>query len=245
MKTAFVTGAARGLGKEIATALARDGHALFLVDILADELEQTAGELRAAGHQVETRAIDVTSRADCFAAVEDCVQRTGNLTVLVNVAGILRMERFTDMPEDGWNRIVAVNLSGPVFICQAAIPHVIAAKGNIVNVTSATGLFGAAYASAYAATKAALNSITKTLAMEYMDEPIRVNAVCPGGMATPMTVAPQPPRDPDYEKLKRYAGMRGQSQPAEVAAVVAFLASDAASAVHGALWAADAGMSAG
>jgi NAD(P)-dependent dehydrogenase (short-subunit alcohol dehydrogenase family) len=245
MKTAFITGAARGLGREVAIALGRDGHALYLADILGDELERTAAELREAGHKVTTRVLDVRRRAECFAAVEDCVAQAGALDVLVNVAGILRMEHFTEMPEEGWNQILAVNLSGPVFLCQAAIPHLIAAKGNIVNVTSATGLFGAAYASAYAATKAAMNSITRTLAMEYTDQPIRINAVCPGAMTTPMTAAPVMPENANLEVLTRYRGLRGQMHPAELAAVVAFLASDAASAVHGALWAADGGMSAG
>lgn len=245
MKTAFVTGAARGLGKEIAILLGRAGHHLYLADVLAEELEQTASAMRAEGHVVTTRVMDVTQREACFAAVEDCVARTGNLTVLVNVAGILRMERFTDMPEEGWNRILAVNLSGPVFLCQAAIPHLIAAKGNIVNVTSSTAFFGTPYASAYAATKAALNSVTKSLAMEYMDDPVRINAVCPGGMNTPMSAAPNWSDELDFEKLKRYGGMRGLSEPGEIAAVVAFLASDAASAVHGATWAADSGLSTG
>lgn len=245
MKTAFVTGAGGGLGREIALALGRNGHSLYVVDVAAEQLEETAALLRAAGTPVITRVVDVTSRAECFAAVADCVSQTGNLTVLVNCAGILRFDHFTEIPEDGWNRIVGVNFSGPVFLCQAALPHILSAKGNIVNVASALGLLGAAYAAAYASTKAALVSITKSLAMEYMDQPIRVNAVCPGGMATGMVAGVTHNPTFDVEKLKRYGGMRGMSHPSEVAAVVAFLASDAASAVHGAIWAADTGMNAG
>ena len=126
-KVAFITGAARGLGREIALALAASGHRLYLVDILADRLEATAAELRAAGHEVIARAADISQRQQCVDAVADCVGRLAELAVLVNCAAVMRMEPFTDTSEEGWNRILAVNLSGPFFLTQAALPHIIAA----------------------------------------------------------------------------------------------------------------------
>lgn len=244
-KIAFITGAARGLGREIAFAVARDGHALYLVDILGERLEATAAELRAAGHRVEIRVVDVSVRDECAEAVEDCVARLGGLSVLVNCAAIMRMHHFTDVTEDEWNRTLAVNLSGPFFLCQLALPHIIATKGNIVNVCSSNGLMGTAYTGPYSATKAALINLTKTLAIEYVGEPIRVNAVCPGPMATEIAHGAMPPATIDHAKIVRYSGLRGLAEPAVVANVVAFLASDAAAGVHGAIWTADLGTSAG
>jgi meso-butanediol dehydrogenase/(S,S)-butanediol dehydrogenase/diacetyl reductase len=244
-KVAFITGAARGLGREIAYALARDGHRLYLVDILAERLEATAAELREAGHEVIAREVDVSVRQQCVDAVADCVDRFGELAVLVNCAAIVGINHFTDVAEEQWNRILAVNLSGPFFLCQAALPHVIAARGNIVNVASSNGLMGTPYTGPYSATKAALISLTKTLAMEYVEEPIRVNAVCPGPMTTEIGASAIPPPTIKFDKIIRYSGQRGMGDAVDVARVVAFLASDAAAGVHGAIWTADLGTSTG
>jgi NAD(P)-dependent dehydrogenase (short-subunit alcohol dehydrogenase family) len=157
----------------------------------------------------------------------------------------MRMEHFTDTSEETWNRILAVNLSGPFFLCQAALPHLIAARGNVVNVCSSNGLMGTAYTGPYSATKAALINLTKTLAVEYVEEPIRVNAVCPGPMATEIAAGVTPPSTIRHDKIVRYSGQRGLGDAAHVASVVAFLASDAAAGVHGAIWTADLGTSAG
>jgi NAD(P)-dependent dehydrogenase (short-subunit alcohol dehydrogenase family) len=244
-KVAFITGAARGLGKEIALKMARDGCRLYLVDVLTEQLEETAAELRASGHEAIARTVDVASRQQCVDAVADCVARYGALNVLVNCAAIVRMDHFTEVTEEAWNRVLAVNLSGPFFLAQAAIPHIIAARGNIVNVASSNGLLGTPYTGPYSATKAALISLTKTLALEYAEEPIRVNAVCPGPMATAITQPGQAPATLKHEKILRYSGQRGLADPADVASVVAFIASDAAASVHGAIWTADLGASAG
>lgn len=244
-KVAFVTGAARGLGREIALALASDGHRLYLVDILADRLEATAAELRTAGHDPIARTADISVRQQCVDAVANCVSQFGELAVLVNCAAVMRMEPFAEVAEDAWNRILAVNLSGPFFLTQAALPHIIAANGNIVNVASSNGLTGTPYTGPYSATKAALISLTKTIAMEFVEHPIRVNAVCPGPMATEIASGMQPNPAIKHEKVIRYSGQRGMGSAAEVAKVVAFLASDAAAGVHGAIWTADLGTSAG
>ena len=244
-KVAFITGAARGLGREIALRFADEGYRLYLVDVLAERLEETSVELRDAGCGVIARQVDVSVRQQCVDAVADCVARLGQLAVLVNCAAIMRMEPFTDTPEDAWNRILAVNLSGPFFLCQAGLPHVIAAHGNIVNVASSNGLMGTAYTGPYSATKAALISLTKTLAIEYAEEPIRVNAVCPGPMATEIAADVRPVPTIKHDKIVRYSGLRGLAAASDVAKVVAFLASDAAVGVHGAIWTADLGTSAG
>jgi meso-butanediol dehydrogenase/(S,S)-butanediol dehydrogenase/diacetyl reductase len=244
-KVAFITGAARGLGREIALALAREGYRLFLVDILAERLEATAAELRTTTKAVAARVVDVSDRQQCSDAIADCVGQFGALTVLVNCAAVMRMEPFVEVTEGAWNRILGVNLSGPFFLCQAALPHIIAASGNIVNVASSNGLTGTPYTGPYSATKAALISLTKTLAMEYVEHPIRVNAVCPGPMATEIASGMEPNPAIHHDKVLRYSGQRGLGSAADVAKVVAFLASDAAAGVHGAIWTADLGTSAG
>lgn len=244
-KVAFITGAARGLGKEIARAMGRDGHRLYLVDILSDLLGETAAELRALGYDVTTRKVDVSHRQECLDAIADCVAQFGSLSVLVNCAAIMRFDHFTEVAEETWNRIVAVNLSGPFFLIQAALPHVIAARGNIVNVASSNGFTGTAYTGPYSATKAALINLTKTLAIEFSEEPIRVNVVCPGPMATDIATGVAAPKTIKHEKILRYSGTRGLANAADVANVVAFLASDAAASVHGAVWTADLGVTAG
>jgi meso-butanediol dehydrogenase / (S,S)-butanediol dehydrogenase / diacetyl reductase len=244
-KVAFITGAARGLGREIALALGASGHRLYLVDIVADRLEATAAELRSSGHEVAARVVDVSSRQQCGDAIDDCVAQFGELAVLVNCAAVMRMEPITDTSEEDWNRILAVNLSGPFFLTQAALPHIIAASGNVINVASSNGLTGTPYTGPYSATKAALINLTKTLAMEYVEHPIRVNAVCPGPMATDIASGVMPPPTIKREKIARYSGQRGLANAADVAKVVAFLASNAAAGVHGAIWTADLGTSAG
>lgn len=244
-RTAFVTGAARGLGLEIARSLGRDGFSLYLVDVLADRLGQAAAELREAGYAVAARVVDVSDQEQCQAAVADCVAQTGNLSVLVNNAGIMRMEPFTEVTAETWNRILGVNLSGPFYLTQAALPHILAAKGNVVMVASSNGLMGTPYTGPYSATKAALISLTKTLAMEYVEHQIRINAVCPGPMATEIAGPSNVGGRIDHAKVVRYSGQRGLADASQVADVVAFLASDAASAVHGAIWTADLGTSAG
>lgn len=244
-KVALITGAARGLGKDIAEVLGRDGFRLYLLDILDERLAQTAEEFRGKGFTVATRKTDVSLHEDAFAAVGGCIEAFGRLDVLVNCAGIVRFNHADQVPQAEWDRILGVNLSGPFFMTQAALPHLIAVAGNIVNIASSNGLRGTPYTLPYAATKAALISMTKTLAVEYVDSPIRVNAVCPGPMNTEIgtDIVFQPTMQQD--KIARYGGQRPAAEASEVAEVVGFLASPAASAVHGAIWTADGGITAG
>lgn len=244
-RVALVTGGARGLGRATAEALAADGVALFLVDILGDRLEQTRADLVAAGARCEVLVADIAERAQCFAAVEAAIAAYGRLDILCNVAAIVRFNRSTDVPEDEYQRIMAINTAAPFWFCQAAIPHLIESKGNIVNVASQAASIGCAYIVAYAASKGALVQMTKSLAMEYVDAPIRINAVAPGTMATEIGSGVTMPEGLDVAKIQRYSGLRGASQAEEVAALIAFVASPKASAIHGAILNADSGVTAG
>ncbi len=244
-RVALVTGAARGLGKAIAEALAAQGVSLMLVDVLADRLEQTRAELAATGIRCAVFPIDISLRANCLAAVEATLASYGRLDVLVNAAGLMRFNHAVDVGEDEFWKIMQVNTAAPFWLAQAAIPHLLESQGNIVNVLSQSALMGTAYIVPYSMSKAALLQLTKSLAMEYIDQPIRINAVAPGAMMTEISTGTMPPGNADYAKIKRYSGERPPADPAEVAAVVAFIASPAASGVHGAVWTADGGVTAG
>jgi meso-butanediol dehydrogenase/(S,S)-butanediol dehydrogenase/diacetyl reductase len=244
-RVALVTGAARGLGRAIAEALARQGIALLLVDVLADRLEQARGEIEALGTRCTAFATDIAVRANCVAAVEAAIASHGRLDILINAAGLMRFNHATQVPEDEFWRIMQVNAAAPFWFAQAAIPHLLKTRGNIVNVLSQSALMGTAYIVPYSMSKAALLQLTKSLAVEYADEPIRINAVAPGSMLTQISADTRPPADADFTKIKRYAGQRPPAEAAAVAEVVAFISSELASNVHGAVWTADGGVTAG
>jgi NAD(P)-dependent dehydrogenase (short-subunit alcohol dehydrogenase family) len=144
-----------------------------------------------------------------------------------------------------YEKTIAVNLSAPFYLMQAAIPHLLKTHGAVVNVSSSAAFVGEAYAVAYCGTKAALNHMTKALAMEYMHKPIRFNSVAPGGMLTNIGSTIKMPADVDYTLMKRYTGLRGMVEVDDVAEMVAFLASDAARGYHGACINIDRGITAG
>ena len=244
-RVALVTGSARGLGKAIAEALAAQDVTLVLVDILAERLEATAAELRTGGARCTTFATDISDRANCIAAVDAAVAEWGRLDILINAAGLMRFNHATDVPEAEFNRIMQVNAAAPFWLCQAAIPHLLETHGNIVNVLSQSALMGTSYLVPYSMSKAALLQLTKSLAVEYVNQPIRINAVAPGAMMTEISSEATMPENADFAKIARYSGQRPPADPANVARVVAFISSPQASGVHGAIWTADGGVTAG
>jgi meso-butanediol dehydrogenase/(S,S)-butanediol dehydrogenase/diacetyl reductase len=244
-KVALITGAGSGIGRASAIRLTAEGAEVFAHDVNADGLAETAATITAAGGTVETRVGDVTARSECFDTVEAAVTRFGRLDVLANVAGIAGGFHFTDMPEDAYRRMVAVNMDAPFFFCQAAIPHLLDTSGNIVNIASNAGLMGQAYTAAYCMTKGAVVQLTKSLAMEYVKFPIRVNAVAPGGIETSLTHGYQMPADVDWDLVMRYSGFRGMGAADDIADLVSLLASDESANIHGAIFSSDRGITAG
>jgi NAD(P)-dependent dehydrogenase (short-subunit alcohol dehydrogenase family) len=244
-KVALVTGAASGMGRAIAIRLASEGARVFAHDVNAAGLAETEAAVKAVGGEIAVRDGDVAQREECVTTVADCVAVFGRLDVLGNIAGISRAEHFADVSEAGFRRMMGVNVDGPFFMAQAAIPHLIATGGNLVNIASNAGLMGCAYTTVYSMTKGAIVQLTRSLAMEYVKTPMRVNAIAPGGINTAMTMNFEIPGDIDYELMAPYTGFRGMGTAEHIAALFAFVASDEADSVHGAILSADRGLTAG
>jgi NAD(P)-dependent dehydrogenase (short-subunit alcohol dehydrogenase family) len=233
---AFVTGVASGIGFAVAERLRDDGAAVVGFD------------LRGEGpDDVEVVAGDVTDRASVESALARAVDVHGQLDIVANVAGVAQFGRVDRIDDAEWQRSLDINLTGPFLVCRAALPHLRATKGCIVNVASIAGLEGQAYTAAYCASKGGLVLLTKALAVELAHEGVRVNCVCPAAVDTPLLseVAPLIPADADPRLLDRLQMlMPGLVSPGEVAAAVAYLVSDAARMITGQSLALDGGRSA-
>lgn len=240
-KVALVTGASSGLGAAVAQLFARRGATVFGLARDAERLATVFADVPGG----QFASTDISTAAACAAAVEECVAQFGRLDVLVNVAGAHQMRHTLAVTDEQWAHDLAVNLNGPFFLCRAALPHLLETAGNIVNVASIAGVEGQAYSAGYCAAKHGLVGLTRSLAVEFTAEKLRVNAVCPGGMLTPQVTNFQLPEGADVNLIMRVASPRGMSAPSDVAEVIAFLAGDAAAAVHGAVYMTDNGKTAG
>ena len=238
-----MTGAGSGIGRAVTLRLAGEGANVFALDIAEDRVKETAAAAPAGA--VTPHVADVSDPEACRAAVAACVDAHGRLDVLGNVAGIARAEHVTDVTVERYRQMMAVNVDGCFFLAQAAIPHLLETHGNIVNIASNAGLMGQAYTVVYCMTKGAIVQFTRALAMEYAKKPLRVNAVAPGGTDTTLTRQFEIPEGVDPQLMARYTSLRGMSPPEDIAALVAFVASDEARAVHGAILSADNGLTAG
>ncbi|KUI47015.1 oxidoreductase [Mycobacterium sp. GA-1199] len=240
-KVALVTGASAGLGAAVAQLFAERGATVFGI---ARDAERMAEVLEAVPRG-RFASVDVTSSAACGEAVARCVEEFGRLDVLVNVAGFHQMRHTTAVTDDEWERDLAVNLHGPFYLCRAALPHLLESGGNIVNVSSIAGVEGEVYSAGYCAAKHGLVGLTRALAVEYTKEKVRVNAVCPGGMPTAQTTEFSAPENADWDLIMRIASPRGFMDTVDVAKTIAFLASEDAAAIHGAVYRVDNGKGAG
>jgi meso-butanediol dehydrogenase / (S,S)-butanediol dehydrogenase / diacetyl reductase len=240
-KIAFVTGASSGLGAETARLLSRRGATVFGVGRDAGRLAEVFGDVEKGSYA----SVDIASPQACKDAIAQCVRELGGLDVLINIAGRHQMRRTESMTDDEWTQDLAVNLNGPFHLCRAALPNLLERGGNIVNVSSIAGVEGQAYSAGYCAAKHGLVGLTRALAVEYTADRLRVNAVCPGGMLTPQIEQFTAPENPNYDLIMRTASPRGMMQPLDVANVIAFLASDDATAIHGAVYRVDNGKGAG
>jgi NAD(P)-dependent dehydrogenase (short-subunit alcohol dehydrogenase family) len=244
-KAAIVTGAASGLGRATSVALARSGADICLVDVNEAGLGATAEQVRSLGRQAVVHAADLSVASNCAEVVKVAVAAFNRLDALCNVAGLIIFTHSNEMEAADWDRTISVNLSAPFHLSKAAIPHLLKTDGAIVNVASSASFIGEAYAAAYCASKAGLVGMTKAMAMEFVNKPIRINAVAPGGMMTNIAANLRLPEGADVSLIKRFSPLRGLVEVADVADMIAHLASDAGSAFHGACITMDRGITAG
>jgi meso-butanediol dehydrogenase / (S,S)-butanediol dehydrogenase / diacetyl reductase len=244
-KVALITGAGSGIGRAVTLRLASEGADVLAHDLNGDALAETAKLAADAGSTISTRTGDISSRDECIASVAAAVEQYGGLDVLGNIAGIARAEHFTDVEERAYRQLMGVNVDGCFFLAQAAIPHLLERDGNIVNIASNAGLMGQAYTVAYCMSKGAIVQLTRALAMEYAKQPLRVNAIAPGGVDTALSRNFQMPADLDFELMARYTGFRAMGSGDDIAAMFALVASDEGRSIHGAILSVDRGITAG
>lgn len=232
-KTALITGSGRGIGKAIAERFAAEGAKLALVSNVEADLLGVADELVASGADVWTFVADVSDPAQVEAAVEGAASRFGRLDILANNAGIAWEEPVLDITADHWRKIIDVNLNGMFWVAQSVAKRMVGQGGGvIVNMASTNGLVGEANYAHYNASKGGVVLLTKTMAIELGGKGIRVNAVCPGYIQTPMSEAIDSPEFiRHYISAKIPLGRVGK--PEDVAGVFAFLASDDAAFITG------------
>ncbi|MCB1630731.1 MAG: SDR family oxidoreductase [Pseudomonadales bacterium] len=231
-KAAMVTGAGSGIGRATARRLAAEGACVSISDINAAGLAETMALLEGSGHH--SQLLDVRQSAACNAAVEAAVAALGKLDILCNVAGIAGLYRLDEVSDEVWERMIGINLSGPFYLSRAAMPHLLRTRGNIVNIASTAALVGQVCNTPYCASKGGLNLLTKALAVEFAKQGVRVNAVCPGGVSTPLTHHVRIPQDVDGELFGRLSSLvQPMGEPEEIAAAVAYLACDEARFVTG------------
>lgn len=235
-RTAIVTGAASGIGRATALRLARDGAAIGCLD-LSDDVERTAEEIRELGGLAVAAPVDVVDRSSISDAVAAVESRFGPTRVLANVAGVLRFAHSTELSEPDWDLVIDVNLKGTFQMCRAVIPSMLGAGGGaIVNVSSTAGVFGQAYVAAYAAAKGGVAMLTRSLAWEYLKHDIRVNAIAPGGVETPMTNHVDFPDGMDFGLIQKTMAVDNRMIPPEQpAALISFLASEECDGINGAV----------
>ena len=241
--TVLVTGAAGGIGGAVATRFRAGGWRVAAVDIQATESAADTLGIRA----------DLLDVAQCRAAVEQAASWAGRLDAVVNAAGLWTEGASAETTEAEWDRVVGVNLKGLYFVTSAAIPHLAASEGCVINLSSDAGLQGNAGAAVYCASKGGVSILTKALALELAPQGIRVNSVCPGDVDSPMLRGQAATFAPDDQQayldrlLAGYPqGSRARFiQPAEIAELIWFLAQPGAAPITGANISADFGLSAG
>lgn len=239
-KVAVITGADRGIGKATVAKFLEEGARVVAADLAPAGLAEYEKDPRVA-----IALGDVSVRADAERMIATATERFGRLDILVNNAGILdRFAPVDELTDDLWDKVIAVNLTGPMYLSRAAMPHLLASKGVIVNVSSVGGLFGARAGAAYVATKHALIGLTKNIAATYAADGVRAVAVAPGGVNTGIGVGGQPSQRGYAALQKTLATSVRLAEPSEIASVIAFLASDEASYVNGQVVVADGGWTA-
>jgi 2-hydroxycyclohexanecarboxyl-CoA dehydrogenase len=236
-RIAIVTGGARGIGRAIALALAQDGCAVAVGDLRLDEASETAAAVRAVGARATAVPLDVTDRVSVTVALAEVTATLGPVDVLVNNAGWDELRPFLDTDEGFWDRVIEINFKGALRMTSATLPGMVERGfGRIVNIGSDAGRVGSSLEAVYAGAKGGVIAFTKTIAREVARSGVTANTVCPGPTRTPLLEGMTGEGEAAtklIESLTRAVPMRRLGEPEDVAAAVAFLASDRAGYITG------------
>lgn len=230
-RVALVTGAAQGIGKAISLLLAKQGADIVVSDVNLEKATETAKEIETMGRKAMAVRVDVSKLQDVDQMVDGVLTQFGKIDILVNNAGITRDKLILRMSEEDWDAVLNVNLKGTFNCTRAVVRHMAKQRyGKIVSIASVTGEMGNAGQVNYAASKAGVIGLTKTIAREFAQRGINVNAIAPGYIQTPMTDVLS---EKVKEDLKRLIPMDRLGQPGDVAEAVLFLVSDRSSYITG------------
>jgi meso-butanediol dehydrogenase/(S,S)-butanediol dehydrogenase/diacetyl reductase len=233
MKVVLVTGASSGIGAAVAIAFAEDGWSVMAAGRDEDRLEEVA----EVSDNIAIWTGELANSDDCDELVADTIDEFGHLDCLVNSAGILPRGNLEETDDERWRDTLTINLDVPFFLSRAALPYLLQSAGSIINLASLWGLRAGPRAIAYCASKGGLISLTRAMALDHAAAGLRVNAICPGGVDTPMLAAGAADRDLDLDdflaKVAASSPNKRIADPEEIAALVLFLASDAARHITG------------
>lgn len=245
-KIVVVTGASSGMGKEITRLFLKEGAIVAGIDIREDRLETLKKEL-AAGDSLLTYVGDVSNRVQVDQILDDIIGKKARLDILVNNAGIMdEMMPISEVSDELWDKVLAVNLNGPMYLSRKAVNQmIIQGGGNIINIASVGGLFGSRAGVAYTASKFGLVGMTKNIGFMYANMGIRCNAIAPGGVNTDIGAGIKAPSTLGMERAMAGFGVNPRTgEPDEIARIALFLASEDSSMINGAIITADSGWTA-
>jgi NAD(P)-dependent dehydrogenase (short-subunit alcohol dehydrogenase family) len=244
-RVAIVTGAGSGLGRAVARRLADERALVAAVDIDEEAAAKTAAEIEADGRTARPYACNVSDFGAAGSAVANVANDLGRPQVLVNCAGVGGFVRSEEETQENWDRILGVNLTGTFFMIRGVLPYMLNGGGAIVNIASNAGLMGQPFSAAYCASKGGVVNLTRALGVEYRARGVRVNAVAPGGMNTPMISAFSFPEGATADDFAGITSPLGYAEPEELARLVAFVASDDGRYMVGQILSMDGGITCG
>jgi NAD(P)-dependent dehydrogenase (short-subunit alcohol dehydrogenase family) len=237
-KIVVITGAGSGIGRATAARFSREGANVACLDLDEASATETAKDVGGVAVQV-----NVAEKPSVVEAIGRVVADLGRPDVVCNIAGIGKFANSHEQPIEEWERIIAVNLTGTFLVSQATLPHLMETHGSIINTASNSGLMGQKYSAAYCASKGGVVMLTKALANEYIDKGVRVNAVAPGGVDTNIQKSFYDlPEGADSKFFRKIMSPLGMAEPAEIASLFAYIASDEARYMTGAIVTMDGGI---